>query len=175
MFRDQVRITGTHAEIMKKYSRDKQGENKYTLLLNDNSGMQVESYIFETMYECYVLAACLGLAYNRKAESNTENNATANVFADKIVSNQRFLNRIFQQMVFCDDTCFGTDIDSKIKMLFDIGNMRPEDKKIGKDLFDSYVRGGLEIINETFKDANSYEDITRSLLKLVKNATVVEM
>ena len=172
MFKEQVRITGRHAEIMKKYTQEKQADTKFPLILNDNRGGQVETYIFDTMYQCYTFFATLGLAIDKKADADNSTPTNANVFADKIVSNQKYLYRIFRQMVLVDQT-FGDDLDIKIKMLFDEGSMTPEQKKIGKELFDSYVRGGAEYFDERFCQSHSYEDIVRNFLTLFKENQIV--
>ena len=156
---------------MKKYTKEKQAELKFPFILSNNIGAQVETYIFDTMYNCYAFFVILGLALERKAATDISTSSNANIFADKVFDNRNDLNRIFRQIVLADDT-FGTDIDVKIKILFDEGSITPEQKKIGKELMDSYARGGAEYFEEKFSQVHSFEDVVRTMLTMFQEIQI---
>jgi hypothetical protein len=158
---------GKHAAILKKYSRDKQAEDKIEFVLNNNDGKRVPVYIFENMYQCFAISAVLGLIHNKKAEESS-GPEYATIFADMLnkPQNNGMLMRIFENMVFSDpDLCLS--MDERVKKAFT--PMSDDEKKENLEYFKRYVRGGLEIIDDMFKNCSTYEDITNVFINIKTN------
>ena len=68
MFTANILMTGKHAEILKKYSVDKQAEDQYELFVLDNCGNKKKIHIFDTMIQTYMCGAMLGII-NKKQSS----------------------------------------------------------------------------------------------------------
>lgn len=166
MFSEQIRIYGKHANIIKKYSLDKQAsETNYFTVTKSCTSDSINTYIFKDMLECYMVAAILGIINDRKSDVDKTPATPANIFAEKVIKNKITLERIFKHMVFSryDEL----NIDQKIKKAFEL-----EHSNNDKDIFDSYVRGGLEIIDETFNKSQTIEDIAKTILNLLDHYSI---
>ena len=162
MFDKQIRLYGRHADILKKYSKDKQGENEMHFDVDNNEGTKKTIYIFDNMLQCYMVAAMLGINNKKKANLDTDKNTYATIFADVLIKNRSNLMRIYSHMILSSDS--NEDVDSKIKKAFSINS---SDADANQEELDSYVRGGLEIIDDTFSKCASYEDVSNSILDLL--------
>ena len=162
MFDKQIRLYGKHADILKKYSKDKQGENEVRFEVDNNEGSKKTIYIFDSMLQCYMVAAMLGINNKKKAEVDSDKNKYATIFADIIIKNRSNLQRIYSHMILTDDSI--DDVDAKIKKAFSI---KSSDSDSEQDRLDSFVRGGLELIDEYFGNCASYEDVSNSILDLL--------
>lgn len=161
MFDKQIRITGKHADYMRLYSKDKQGENAMYFDLDDGEGEKVRCYVFDTMIQCYMCAAMIGIINNRTAEPDNTKTTPANIFADAINKFRDNLMRIYYHMVLSIDK--DLDIDARIKKAFSVAkeNADEEEKRI-----ESFVRGGLEIINEHFENCTTLEQFANTIFDL---------
>lgn len=168
MFNDQIRIYGKHANIIKKYSPDKQAsETNYFRVGNSYNDDTDYTYIFSDMFECYMVSAMLGIINDRKAEIDKTQTTPANIFAEKVIKGKNNLERIFKHMVFTRYDWL--NIDQKVKKAFELEHSKEDEQN-----FDSYVRGGLEIIDERFKKCQTLEDIANALADLLDSYGVVE-
>ena len=156
MFNSQLRIYGKHARILKKYSRDKQAAEQVEFLVRDHEGRNRPTYIFETMIQCYMVAAMVGIIEHKKIENDEGIDNPANIFTDVLHKNRNELDRIVKFMILTDDST--DDIDLKIKQAFSV---KRKDKI--EDGVTSYARYGLEVIDDYFKDCRSNEDVANAL------------
>ncbi len=156
MFRKNIRFIGKHAEILQKYSKDKGAETNVSFMISNQSGEVKNIYIFETRLYCYMVAGMLGIINNKSVEEDRENkNMSATIFAEILNNNQQNLERLYHHMVLSENN--ELSVDGKIKKAFSIV---PDDKcDEEQHKLENYVRGGLEIIDEVFKDCKTYEDI----------------
>ncbi len=162
MFSKDIRIQGKHALIVKKYSQDKQAQEKVPFVLNNHEGRNEEKYVFETMIDCIMVATMLGIINKRTAEEDVDKNISpATIFTEIILKRRNLLERIYYHLEFSNAN--EENINEVIKKAF---VMSDEEKKIGLEKFKSYMRGGLEIIDEQFKDVASYEDLCNAFIEL---------
>lgn len=163
MFTKQIRFYGKHADIMRKYSKDKQGADAQHFTVINNSGEKKVIYLFETILQCYMVAAMLGIINKRTAEVDTsKSTSTANIFADILIKNKGYLERIYHHLILSEKG--NLTADGIIKKAFTIN--KGEQDELEEKRLESYVRGGLEIIDEKFSSCQTYEDVANAIIDL---------
>ncbi|MGM9808670.1 MAG: hypothetical protein ACI31I_03000 [Bacilli bacterium] len=162
MFDNQIKLYGKHSEILKKYSREKGSQTDVIFRINNNDNEPKDIYLFENYLSCYMCAAMLGIVYDRKADMDNNRALYATIFYEKIRANKHLLDRIYQHMVLTK--CSDESIDGAIKKAF--SPVVDTNEKTYEELFDSYVRGGLELLDEKFGNSESYEDIANNIYSL---------
>ena len=160
MFKTNILLTGKHAEYLKRYSVDKQAEDQFEFVVNDNQGEKKKIHVFDTMIQTYMCAAMLGIIAGRSASEDRNTPTTANMFADVVMKNSNNLKRIVQFMILSTDD---TETDQKIKNAFTIEKNESE----VQERLNSFARGGLEIIDEYFSDCQTYSDVAYKLLEII--------
>lgn len=163
MFQKMVRFSGIHADIMQKFCKDKGGDQDVSFLVDNNSGEEENVYIFETRVHIYLVAGMLGIINNRKSDVDHSTNTTSSIMPEILSKQRQNLMRMYHHMVL--DESNNLDADTKIKKAFSINKTEQEWDEEQRKL-ESYVRGGLEILNEIFGDCKSYEDICNAMFKL---------
>ncbi len=170
MFDKNIKIYGKYSDIIKKYSKDKQSSDQLKFTVTNNDGKTRDIYIFDTMIQCYMVAAMLGIVNKRTAEPDKDRTKSINIFAEVILKeeNQRNLNRIYQHMILSEEN--DNSIDAKIKEAFSINrNGSSEDQM---ERINAYVRGGLEIIDEYFSKCSDYESVCNAIYDLLDSVSV---
>ena len=160
MFTANILMTGKHAEILKKYSVDKQAEDQYELFVLDNCGNKKKIHIFDTMIQTYMCGAMLGIINKKQSSADKSSTTTANMFAEVVTKNRAFLERIIQFMILVTEEA---ETDQKIKGAFTMN----KDEEVLQERLNSYARGGLELIDEYFKDCLNYSDIAYKFLEII--------
>lgn len=160
MFTANILMTGKHAEILKKYSVDKQAEDKYELFVLDNCGNKKKIHIFDTMIQTYMCGAMLGIINKKQSSADKSSTTTANMFAEVVTKNRAFLERIVQFMILVTEEA---ETNQKIKAAFTMN----KDEEVLQERLNSYARGGLELIDEYFKDCQNYSDIAYKFLEII--------
>ena len=169
MFKSDIRLYGKHAAYLKTYSKDKQGETQFLFTLKDNENNSKDVYIFETMIQCYMAAAMIGIIEGKTAPEDTSNRSLySNIMTEQVVNNRSILKRITQFMILSTE---GGTADKRIKRAFSVN--REDDKEIEK-LVSSYARGGLEVINEIFESCRTYEDAANQILHIIDKYGIEE-
>lgn len=162
IFKEQIRIFGKHAKILKKYSKDKGGDNGVEYVLEDGKTV----YLFDSMIQCLMIAMMYGIINNRKGEvSHTGDDFYATIFLDVINKNRKNLERIYQHYVLSDKSI--KEKDSRIKKAFSTDFSKEEDKRIEDEMM-AYALGGLEIIDENYCECKSLESIIVKLPKVIE-------
>ena len=146
MFDKQYRFKGRHA-----YRAD-----MLTNIIDPDSKFKV----FNRNIDVYVNAPLVGFLYNRKAEvdslKNPETNQVydENIFVEQIINASEHLTFNYQ-LIMLLDKAYEPDEEIRINKAF---------RNIGKDkqdeeLFDSYVRGGVDVLYEkVLENANGDAD-----------------
>lgn len=164
MFKKQIRFFGKHAQIMQKYCKDKGGDQDIPFPISNNDGIVNEHfYIFETRIEIYMVGAMLGILNKKEAEEEQDTKFYSTIMFDMIEKQRNNLQRIYQYMVLSDD--YIDSCDGKIKKAFSI-ELTEKDCEEQQLKFENFVRGGLEIIDEYFKDCKNYEDVCNALVNM---------
>ena len=100
-------------------------------------------------------AMMLGIIADKKEPEDSDKTIYATVFADILGKKRATLERIYQHMVLTKYT--DLEIDERIKKAF--GIIKEEDKNLK-----SYMRGGLLIIDNYFKDCKTIEDFCNKII-----------
>lgn len=161
MFKSQLIIYGKHAEILKKYSPDKQAEEQFPFYVEDidNKQQNLKIDIFETMLQTFMVAGMIGIIDKKTSEEDTSSNVKATIFAEALNNNMSQLKRIIRFMIL---TTEDLDIDARIKKTFTVNENQDDEKKLL-----GYVRYGLEKLDTYFNKCNTVEDVARAWLSLL--------
>ena len=148
MFENDYTIYGKHAKFLKflakKNARD------------DGPETSGSAKIFERYIDVYMNAVVFGLIYSRKAKRDTESDDrsnTAHILANVFIRERE--NCIFlYQMVMLLDTTENLSLEEKINRAFRIDSTLSNSEEFQKnmELFNDYVRGGIEVMYEKFTD-----------------------
>ena len=169
MFDKQIRLYGKYADIIRKYSKDKQGADEQHFIIDNNEGTENNVYIFENILQCYMCAAMIGIINKKTMPQDSNREKTANIFVDILSKHRHNLMRIYQHMILSEDT--DESIDSAVKRAFSINISNPDE---AQEKINSYVRGGLLIIDEWFNNCKSYEDVANQLIDFIYEYGITE-
>lgn len=165
MFAKSIRLYGEYALVLKKYTKvSKEEESIPFSLVNGEDAKPQKAYIFETMYQCLITAAILGLINDRKEKESNNKTVDATVFGEMVVKNNSTFKIIYEQMILTDKNLLLSN-DERIRKAF-TPIEGDEYEKNEEEYFLSYVRGGLLIIDEMFSHCGSYEDLAYALSKI---------
>jgi hypothetical protein len=160
---------GKYAQLIKKYSQSKQGDSSVDWIISDGEGKTGPAHLFSTYYSCLYAAAVLGLLEQRKiqpaADSIDRSAQKADVFADMIVSHHDQLVYLYKLMVLTDPEIQLSN-DERVRKAFT--SVPKEKETIEMDYFKEYIYGGLEIIDDLFGKASSYEDISNAVSRMIQ-------
>ena len=162
MFTSQLLIQGKYADLLKKYSRDKQGE-KITFTVTDNEGNEQEIFLFDNYIQGYMVSAMLGILNNKSIADDGDRSSEAKIFADILAKKRGDLETIVEFMLLSNTE---NSADKRIKQAFTV------DRENGEQLekmVTSYARGGLIIIDEWFSKCKTYEDVANQMMLFVDN------
>ena len=108
--------------------------------------------IFKRVIDVYMMAAVIGLEHGLRASEDRASADQAHIHADVI--NREKLNLVFIfQLVMLVDNSQRLDADAKIARAF-----KNDDIKANFELFNSYVRGGIEWLYERFTEGTTTHD-----------------
>ncbi len=162
MFQSQISLYGKHAELLKKYSRDKQGE-KVLFVVTDNTGKEKEVFLFDNYIQGYMVSAMLGIFLKKTVQDDGNRSSEAKIFADILAKKKGDLDTIVEFMLLTEND---ENIDRKIRNAFSLD--RDNEIELERRLT-GYVRGGLEVIDEWFGKCKTYEDIANQILLFNQN------
>lgn len=163
MFKKLIRFYGKHADIMQKYCKDKGGEQEVKFSVSNNSGETKDIYIFENRVHIYLVGGMLGIIKNRQADIDKSTSTYSSIMPEILDKQRTNLERMYHHMVLAEDS--GLDADARIKKAFSLQKTDEECDEEQKRL-ENYVRGGLEIIDEIFRNAQTYEDVCNGIFEL---------
>lgn len=154
LFENEIEFTGNYATIVRH--------------LKDNLGL------FTTFREAYVTAAIIGYVNRRtESDSNGDKVQAASIFPNELSKRKhdlRFLYRII--MLVEDDPTFTIDDYMNRAFRDDAGDGNAEKLKQNMSVFNSYVCGGLDFLNEKFGSLDRTDDIIDALYDMVHNFAV---
>lgn len=157
MFENDFTITGKHASYLKFLAKKNAQEDS-------SEGAKNAAMIFERYIDVYMNAAIWGLLYNQTADIDNKSKDRARIYADAYArerDNCVFLYRLVMLLEEKTDASQQERIDRAFR--YDVQPDKSEELKKCIDLFNSYVRGGIEIMYEKLTDGCSTRDdyITR--------------
>jgi hypothetical protein len=154
LFQGQYWFYGTHADRVKKLTAAYEGKHK----------------LFSHNHEVYQLAPIVGFLYKRKADCNNENGIDTSIFPDQI-SNNKDIFQFNYQLIMLLDVENAADFDLRVDKAFRFYGT--EEAKPDEDLYESYVRGGVDVLFEKLIElSNSPDDYIRNLYEFVEDCEV---
>ena len=170
MFNNTIKINGKHAYIIKKYSKTSSAKEEILFQVTGLDGELKDVYIFNDYMEAYMIAAMVGIIENKKSNADKVPTPSATIFTEVMEHRSRYLKTIVKYMILKEDS---EDVDLRIKKAFSLKRNLEEDIELQKEL-DSYMRGGLEIIDGYFKDCNNFTDLGNQLLQFLQDYSLVD-
>lgn len=151
MFENDYTITGKHATYLKflaaKNSKD------------DPDSATTSAKLFERYVDVYMNAAVWGLLYSRTAKRDTTSDDRARVYADAFANERENCVFLYRMVMLLDKT---TELDPEERVnrafRYDTQADKADAFKENMELFNDYVRGGIELMYEQFTDGCSTRD-----------------
>jgi hypothetical protein len=151
LFQGQYWFYGTHADRVKKLTAEFDGKHK----------------LFSYNHEVYQLAPIVGFLYKRKAEQNRDNGSDTSIFLDQI-SNYKDVFQFNYQLIMLLDTENAADFDARVDKAFRLYGT--EQAKPDEYLYESYVRGGVDVLYEKLiEPSNAPDDYTKNLYEFMED------
>ena len=154
MFERDITLTGKHATYV-KYFRD-------------------DAKLYARYIDVYMNGAVFGLLHNRRAERDS-GSATASILADTLQKERSRCVLLYRLAMLLDETS-GLDTQERIDRAFrdDADDASPDKLVANMELFNSYVRGGIEEMYEQFIDghgttADEYLDRAMDVMETFKD------
>lgn len=163
MFENDYTLTGKHAKYMKFLaSKIQDGEQELV--------PQSTARIFDRYIDVYMNAVVWGLLYRRRAEKDTESKDRARVYADAFANERQNCELLYRMVMLLDDT---TDVttEQRIDRAFRYPSDPEKEKEVQDcmELFNSYARGGIELMFEKFTDGcTTREDYLNKTFEVLK-------
>lgn len=152
LFRGQYRFFGTHADRVKKLTAEFDS-NKHKL--------------FGTVHEVFQLAPVVGFLYKRKADLNRDVPGDISIF-DAEMSRHKDVFQFNYQLIMLLDIEHATDEDARVDKAFKFYGT--EQAKPDEDLYESYVRGGVDVLFEKLiAQSGSPDDYTQYLYEFMED------
>lgn len=128
-FRKDVKFTGKHKEYVDALWKQNDINNSF----------------IRTLYELYGIAAIIGLRTNMQSPVDKENSGESrNLQTAQLIKYESVLNMIMTTVLLLENTT-GRTRDEKIDRAFR-GPQSEEELEEDLELFNSYVRGGIEFL-----------------------------
>lgn len=136
IFKEKIIITGKHATYLKKLT-------KYTSFSNDPSKEDIALKVFERNINTYMVSTLIGLKFNKKSPIDNSSTELANIVTETLFNdkNAENLEYIYHMVILLDDTTL-TEKERVERAFSTDENVIKENK----DIFNSYFRGGLELL-----------------------------
>ena len=146
MFENDYALTGKHATYL-KYLAVKNSKD------DPDSEVKSSAKIFERYIDVYMNAAIWGLLYNRIADKDTSSDDRARIYADAF-SRERDNCVFIYRMIMILDKTKELSTDERINRAFRYDSQPEKEKEFqnNMELFNAYVRGGIEVLFEQFTD-----------------------
>lgn len=144
-FRSDVKFTGKHSRYIDALWK----QNKIK-----------ESFV-RTLYELYGIAAVIGLRTKTLSPADTVTDGVRNLQATQLIKYSAILNTIMTTVLLLDETS-GLSVEQRINRAFR-GPNSIEEFNSNVELFNSYVRGGIEylyseLVERTLSIDDEYTD-----------------
>lgn len=161
MFNKEYVITGKHAEYLMGLSKDKSIMEK----------VDTGNNVFKMSYQVILLSALVGVMNNKKADKDTNKEIDSRrVSRETVMGNQDDFKYVFQMVMLANPEIE----DSKIKV--DLAFKSESDEKLeteAMEIFDAYVRGGLEILyDKFFKNLGSKSNKFEAMKDFIKEMQI---
>lgn len=145
MFDREYSFRGQHAEKVKKLT------SRFDR--NDNQ-------LFNRNLDVYLMAPIIGFMYGRKADLDNGSENTK-IFPEQLLKEQLNLHFIYRLIMLLDRE-YEPDFDERVNKAFRY--FGSEKARADEELFEQYVRGGVDVLYEKLiVPSNSEDDFLRNL------------
>jgi hypothetical protein len=170
IFISELKYTGKHAEIIRKFSKAKNtSEETSKLTFNSYDGLAIknqELILFDTYFNGLVISALIGLKKNHKVKMDSNSSIIpASIFTDILFKNASLLTRIFQFINLIENK---PNNDEKIKKAFNYDYSSSEVNFFMEEIL-QYSCAGLEFINDQLIKVNTLEDVILAINKILND------
>ena len=142
MFDKEYSFRGSHAVKV----------DKLTAQFDSNSS----SKIFSRNIDVYVNAPIIGFLYGRKADLDKSTNETTKIMGDRVIYSKEDLKYNYRLIMLLD---IKNETNSKERIDKAFRHIGSEKATPDEELFESYVRGGIDVLYEKLiEGANSSDD-----------------
>lgn len=165
MFEKDYTITGKHATYLKYLAK------KNSKADEESEEATSSAMIYERYIDVYMNAVIFGLLNSRTAEKDTSSTSRARIYADAF-STERSNCVFLYRLVMLLDKTNEVSSEERLNKAFRYPSMseKAEENKKNMELFNDYVRGGLEIMYEKFtEDCITKSDYIDRIYELVKD------
>jgi len=138
MFDKEYSFKGSHA-VKVNYLTGKFKEN-------------VKYGIFARNIDIYIVASIIGFLYGKKSEEDRENKETAKIYGDRIIKSSESLKFNLKLVLLLDKKNIENKNERIDRVFKHFGDEKTEKEDIM--LYDSYVRGGIDILYEKLVEAS---------------------
>ncbi len=160
LFRSQVRFYGKHGHYLEELTPDRDKAKNLEL-----PEIKRNKYLFESVVDIYVLAPLVGYLYQRKAERDGSE-PTKNIMEHALATHHDRLIFSYEMLMILDKAS-QPDLNERIRRAFRANDKLAEE---GMVLFNSYARGGIEVLWENLVDgAATPDDLVRNLMDFVED------
>lgn len=162
-FKGPYELRGKHARMTDELCGIKEVENNY----------------FKRVADVYILAAIVGLRYDRKAPEDHSSEDTKKVFTDVMMKERDTFEFLLQMMLITENS---KTMNSKESILKAFRGAQTKEEYIRfNQLFDDYVRGGVEELYESLvvrrpePDEPYVDEHTANLMALLERLRAKEL
>lgn len=141
MFSSDIYVRGKYASLLKFLSEKTEKNDKSEKVAG----------VFKRDIDVYLTAAVIGLNFGLRREADN-NSDKAKIHVDTVLKEQNNLMFIFRIAMLVDNST-GLNADEKINRAF-----KSPDTPENIELFNSYVRGGIEWLYEQFTEGTTTKD-----------------
>ena len=145
MFENDYTLYGKHATYIKVLAaKNAKDENESTI---------ASAGIFERYIDVYMNGAVWGLLYSKTAKKDSSSSDRARIYADAFATEREncvFLYRLVMLLDKASDITSEERVDRAFR--YDSQPEKAQEFKNNMELFNDYVRGGIELMYEHFTD-----------------------
>ena len=150
LFENDVTITGKHATHLK-------------FLVND-------AKLYDDYIDVYMNAAVFGYMYSRTEARDNESTDRARIYADAFSNHRNECIFLFRIITLLDDEDITAEERLDRAFRYDANPEKEEDLQKCIDVFNSYVRGGIEYMYSLFTTGcTSKDDYIRATFEAMRN------
>jgi len=150
IFENDLNITGKHATYLK-------------FLVN-------EAKLYDDYIDVYMNAAVFGYLYSKKEPKDNDSTDRARIYADAFSNHRPECVFLYRLIMLLDDAAMTTDERLDRAFRYDANPEKEEELQECMDLFNSYVRGGIEYMYGLFTTGcTSKDDYIRATFEASRN------
>ena len=121
--------------------------------------------LFKTYREIYTASAIIGFLNSKSAKKNDEKVQSASILPSELAQKRTILTYIYRLIMLLDEKENYTIKDYQDRTFRDDANAdeNPEKLIANMEIFNSYARGGIEILYDKFKDCKTKKETVNTL------------